>query len=419
MRSKLFRFSIGRACAAFLAIGALPSAAVDLPLLHSFDEEDGSYPNSDLVRDAEGNLYGMTVTGGAFGSGTVFRLVKVGENWVHEVLYEFTSGPDGGQPYGGVTLDAEGNVYGTTVVGGTGLACEDGCGTVFKLTRTGSGWSQSTLHSFQGGTDGSGAGGPVTFDHLGNLYGLTPTGGNYGIGTVFQLTPLANGTWRETIIHHFTGAEDGGAGSAGRLLVDANRNIFGVATVGGTNGVGTVFQMTPVGEAWDFTTLYSFIGSPGGVFPYGGLIRDESGNFYGTTYYGGFYGAGTAFQLSLVGGTWTENVLYTFKNMQDGGYPIGGLTFGKNGRLYGTASEGGASCSCGVIYELRRASGSWEQRVLHRFTGTPDGSYPYSGLLADPSGTMYGATVHGGDDDDGTVFSIKPRPPSAVQPQAR
>ena len=413
MRIESLRHCKSAACAVLVAIGLWQSHAPapdPVRVLFSFDEEEGSYPDTDLVVDDAGNLYGMTVEGGRYGAGTVFRLAHTGEGWVHSVLYEFTGGTDGGQPYGGVTLDAQGNVYGTTVIGGTSTTCEDGCGTAFKLTKSATTpWAETVLHDFPGGVDGSGPGGPVTFDGAGNLYGVTPTGGKYGIGTVFQLSPRPSGPWQETIIHDFTGGEDGGAGSAGRLLVDAGGIILGVATVGGANGLGVAYRMTPLGGgAWDFETLYSFEGSPKGVFPYGGLLRDDDGNLYGTTYYGGTKNVGVAFQLSQSGGVWSETVLHDFQGGEDGANSIAGLVLGKNGRLYGTTSEGGASCSCGTLFELRHTDTGWKERIVHTFTGPPDGSYPYAGLVVDRNGTLYGATVHGGEDDDGSVYAYRP-----------
>jgi uncharacterized repeat protein (TIGR03803 family) len=394
--------------AAGLLLGATKSTGAYEVLFH-FGEEAGEYPDTDLVIDPAGNLYGMTVLGGKFGSGTVFQLSPSAAGWVETVLHHFPSGVGGAQPYGGVTLDAQGNLYGTTVVGGTGLACEEGCGTVFKLTKSGTTWTHSILHSFQGGEDGSGPGGPVALDHLGNVYGTTPTGGAYGMGTVYELTPLANGQWQETIIHHFTGGEDGGTGSKGRLLIDRNRNIFGVTTIGGTHGLGVVFRMTPGPAGWSLKTLYSFTGKPGGSFPYGGLIRDDAGTFYGTTYYGGSEGDGVVYKLSQANGVWSETVLHHFVDGEDGAYPIGGLVWGNNGRLYGTTSDGGSSCGCGTVFELRRTdTGDWKERIVHAFTGPPDGRGPYMGLAVDAAGTLYGATVYGGLDDDGTVFAFRP-----------
>src|SRR5207249_6604580 len=238
--------------------------------------------------DDAGNIYGTTVLGGDFASGTVFKLSPTLNGWTQTVLYSFTSGPDGSEPYKGVTLDAQGNLYGTAVAGGSG-SCEGGCGVVYKLTNSGGTWTQTVLHAFTGGDDGSGPGARVTVDPHGNVYGMTPTGGTFGLGTIYQLHQRANGNYAFKVIHTFTGGADGSSGSAGKMVL-RNGHLYGAATTGGAYGSGVVFELTPtqVGE-WDFKTIYSFRGQPDGVFPYGALLFDRSGNIYGTTYYGGAY----------------------------------------------------------------------------------------------------------------------------------
>jgi uncharacterized repeat protein (TIGR03803 family) len=403
--------------ASSLLLIALPAghAALAGPqqVIHSFGDGDGEYPQTDLVRDAAGNLYGMSVQGGQFGAGTVFRISPAGSGWTETVLYSFTGGADGGQPYGGVTLDAAGNIYGTGVIGGTGGVCaEDGCGVTFKLTNTGSGFTQSVIHHFAG-PDGSGPGGPVVFDNAGNLYGMTPTGGTDGLGVIYQLVPGPGGTWTQNVIHNFTGGADGGTGSAGRLLLDPNGNFYGVATVGGLYGQGIVFHLTsdsgtPSGP-WTLRPIYDFKGSPDASFPYGGLIFDKHGNLYGTTYYGGTDGLGAVYKLDKRSGVWVESVLHSFTGGSDGANPISHLVLGPKGRMYGTTSEGGSSCGCGTIFKMtQKANGLWQESIVYRFEGAPDGSYAYNGLTVDPAGNLYGSTVHGGDDDDGSVYQFKP-----------
>jgi len=256
----------------------------------------------------------------------------------------------------------------------------------------------------------------VVFDALGNLYGMTATGGAYGLGLVYQLAPDGAGQWSFHVVHAFKGNEDGGSGSAGRLLVDAGQNIYGVATTGGAHGLGTVFRISPAaGGVWKLTTLYSFQGEPDGVFPYGGLVRDPAGNLYGTTYYGGAHGDGTIFRLSPGKSGWRETVLWHFTGGDDGAYSIAHLVRDASGTLYGTTSEDGSpGCGCGTVFALsppKNPLGNqrWHMTVLHQFEGTPDdGAYPYNGLVADPAGLLYGTTVHGGDDDDGVIFEIVP-----------
>ena len=377
-------------------------------------DEDGEYPSTDLVVDAAGNLYGTTVQGGEFGGGTVFRLSPASVGFVHTVLYSFTGGSDGGQPYGGVTLDAHGNLYGTAVVGGSGGACvEDGCGVAYKLTNSGGTWTQTVIHNFTGGDDGYGPGAGLTFDKKGNLYGMTPTGGAYGLGVIYQLKPLPNGHWRLNVVHTYTGGSDGGTGSAGRLLLHRDGELYGVATVGGVFGKGVAFRLERAGNGnWEFTTLYAFQGQPDAGFPYGGLVADEAGNFYGTTYYDGANNLGTVYRLSLSNGLWEETVLHNFVGGKDGASPISTLVFDAAGNLYGTTSEGGAAgCGCGTIFKLaHKADGTWAERVSYRFQGIPDAAFAYNGMAADAAGNLYGTTVHGGTDNEGAVYRFTPHP---------
>jgi len=396
------------------ALGAFGGAAWAGPteVIHYFSEDDGDggYPASDLVMDAEGNVYGTTVLGGAVGSGTVFKLTPSGGGWTETVLYSFTGGADGGQPYNGVTLDAQGNLYGTAVVGGSGGSCEDGCGVVYKLTNDGGGWSQSVLYNFTGGDDGSGPGAGLTFDDAGNLYGMTPTGGAFGLGVIYQLKPGPNDTWSFKVVHAFTGGNDGATGSAGRMLLDGN-SFYGAATVGGANGKGVVFKLSPARDGkWTLRPLYAFKGQPDGGLPYGALVRDAAGRLYGTTYYDGANGLGAVYQLTPgPNGDWKEKVIYSFKGGTDGSNPISHLVQAQSGDFYGTTSEGGSpGCNCGTIFKLSATDGRWTETVAYSFRGMADGGYAYNGMVTDGAGTFYGTTVRGGIDDDGVVFRFIP-----------
>src|SRR3984893_2669699 len=294
------------------AIGAAPAESVNV--IYSFaGGEDGEYADTDLETDGPGNIYGTTVLGGHSGSGTVFRLSSTPNGWVHTVLYSFTGGADGGEPYKGVTLDREGNLYGTAVTGGSG-SCEGGCGVVYKLTNSGGTWTQTVIHAFSGGHDGSGPGARVTVDPSGNVYGMTPTGGAYGLGTIYKIHKEHNAAWNLKVIHAFTGGADGATGSAGRMILRHGR-IYGAATAGGTYGSGVLFEVAPRGRGeWNFRTIYSFRGQPDGSFPYGALLFDRLGNIYGTTYYGGANGIGAVYGVSARPiGEWNQNVLYSFQ----------------------------------------------------------------------------------------------------------
>ena len=376
-------------------------------------DDDGEYTDTDLVIDGAGNLYGTSVLGGDFGGGTVFQLTPSGKGWIHTVLYSFTGGADGGEPYKGVTLDAQGNLYGTAVTGGAG-SCEGGCGVAYKLTNSGGTWSQTVIHAFSGGDDGSGPGAGLTFDMQGNLYGVAPTGGAYGLGVIYQLHADAIGNWTLKVIHTFTGGTDGATGSAGRLLLHAGR-LYGVATVGGANGKGVAFELAPItlssqATEWNLKAIYAFKGQPDAGFPYGGLLLDASGNLYGTTYYDGANDLGSVYQLSpAAAGRWNEKVLYSFRGGEDGQNSISNLVIDAAGNLYGTTSEGGAGCGCGTIFKLAPgAKGTWTESVVHSFGGPPDGAFPYNGMVADSAGNFYGATVHGGTDGEGSIYKFTP-----------
>ena len=379
--------------------------------LHSFNGADGRDPATSLTFDSAGNLYGVTAAGGDFDLGTVFKLSLVNGVWTETVLHSFSGGSDGQDPHGGVTFDSAGNLYGTTVAGGTGGICTgDGCGTVFKLTPVGDSWSESIIYNFLGGDDGFGPGSGLVFNSAGHLFSTTPDGGKFSAGTIFELKPTNTG-WKKRVIHHFTGGKDGSTGSLGRLVFDAAGNFYGIAELGGAFGSGTVYKMspTPLG-GWKLTTLYAFKGMPDAAFPYGGVILDSAGNLYGTTYFGGTFGMGTVYQLSESPfGTWQESVLYSFQGGTDGSLPTSTLVFSPSGRLYGTTTTGGrTSCDCGTLFKLTPVGVSWKEAVIHRFGGAVDGQSPNYELTLDSAGNLYGTTPVGGVNRLGTVFVITP-----------
>lgn len=371
---------------------------------------DGGDPATALTFDASGNAYGTTVTGGASQCGTVFKLTPSGGGqFTESVLFSFDCSGSGKNPYGGVTLDGKGNLYGTTVAGGSGGFCSgDGCGVVYMLSPSGNSWVETVMYNFTGGDDGFGPGGAIISDGNGNFYGTTPDGGTGGVGVVYEISPVRGGGWKETVLHPFTGGNDGSVGSLGSLLLAKDGNIYGVSELGGAFGAGTVFQLSPgQGGTWNFTTVYAFKGTPDAAFPYGGLIADGNGNLYGTTYFGGKMGAGTIFELDR--STRKEHVLYSFKGGTDGSNSTATLVFDKAGNLFGTTSMGGnPGCDCGTVFELSPVSGGVKEMVLHRFSETPDGGYPYYGLSADPNGNLYGTTVSGGRNTQGLVFRFTP-----------
>jgi uncharacterized repeat protein (TIGR03803 family) len=331
-------------------------------VLHNFGNgTDGATPYAGLIFDAAGNLYGTTQYGGTYGVGTVFELTPAGGgSWTEKVLYSFNlNGTDGAVPEAGLIVDAAGNLYGTTYFGGTYLY-----GTVFELTPAGGGgWTEQVLHSFNNnGADGSLPAAGLIFDAAGNLYGTTVNGGTgsncvLGCGTVFELTPAAGGGWTEQVLHSFNNnGADGSTPFAG-LIFDAAGNLYGTTFAGGTYGYGTVFELTPAaGGGWTETVLHNFGNGTDGTAPYAGLIFDAAGNLYGTTSYGGTYNYGTVFELTpAAGGGWTETVLHNFGNGTDGITPYAGLIFDAAGNLYGTTFVGG-TYGYGTVFEVTPVS---------------------------------------------------------------
>jgi uncharacterized repeat protein (TIGR03803 family) len=397
----------------FLAILTLLNtawAARSGKVIYSFTGgKDGGDPATQLSFDSSGKAYGTTVTGGGFGCGTVFQLTPSGGDWQLSTLYSFTCFDDGKNPYGGVILDASGNLYGATVAGGGGGVCAgDGCGTVYELKKSGNTWTQSVLYNFTGGNDGFGPGGGVVFDDAGNLFGTTPDGGLDAMGVVYELSPAGDGTWQQTVIHAFSGGSDGGVGSLGSLLY-SHGNFYGVTEIGGTFGAGTVFTLGPTTGGWTFTTVHQFQGQPHSAFPYGGLITNGMGQLFGTTYFGGVDGQGTVFLLEVDGGKVRETVVHSFTGNADGGNPTSTPVFDKAGNLYVTTSSGGnPGCQCGTIFELSPSKGGVKGTSVHAFTGNADGGFPSYGLTIDATGNLYGTTPVGGSHGSGVIFSFTP-----------
>jgi uncharacterized repeat protein (TIGR03803 family) len=341
----------------------------------------------------------------------------------HEsVLYAFgTNANDGSLPQGGLIADAAGNLYGMTNSGGPSNA-----GTVYELSppAPGSPWTETVLYAF-GGDDGDGPYGSLVFDSMGNLYGTTNAGGDQLClcGMVFELTPptAPGGSWTETMIYGFKGGNDGSGPFAG-VVLDKAGNLYGTTGLGGVveacggSGCGTVFELSPPttpGGSWTETVLYSFTdGNDGGV-PFAPVTLDEVGNVYGTTHLGGSqncgFGCGTVFELTPSGsGTWTEILLHSFSSIRnDGSDPeFGGLFLDKSGALIGTTSQGGAGGhNLGTVFGLRPSSGGkWAYEVLYSFHGN-DGLEPQGGVIS-VGGVLYGTTAQGGSHGAGTAFRL-------------
>ncbi|HKT87595.1 MAG TPA: choice-of-anchor tandem repeat GloVer-containing protein [Candidatus Sulfotelmatobacter sp.] len=406
----------------------LAAAQYQETILHDFNGGSPNQPGAGLISDAQGNLYGET---GVYGvgcdtnCGTAFELSPTDSGWKYTGLHVFVGGADGVAPQGGLTMDAEGNLYGTTAQGGGTCTFQSGgCGTVFKLTRNSNGtWSETVLHRFTRSTDGALPFSGVIFDASGSLYGTTDFGGAntgacpQGCGTIFKLTP--NGaTWTFSVIHNFTAGSDGAFG--GGLVFDATGNLYGVSAGGGTvnnhcggDGCGTVFKMAPNGSGWTKTTLYIFSGESDGATPIS-LVIDAAGNLYGVSLYAGHgnntdcspNGCGTVFELSPQGNEYSFTLLHAFIG-SDGANPSG-VVLDSSGNVFGASERYGSSC-CGTIFELMpTGSGSWNFTTLFNFTGKTDGNYPPGPPVVDASGNLYGVTSNGGAANSGVAWELTP-----------
>lgn len=395
-------------------------------VLHSFLNRPADQSVAGLVFDSAGNLYGTTAFGGRArcfaGCGTVFELTLVSDGgWAYRVIYAFRGGRDGAGPTGTLAVDSAGNLYGTTQAGGSN-ACSGGCGTVFELSpSSGGGWTENVLYRFSG-ANGQQPYAGVTLDAAGNIYGTTFVGGSGnctdGCGVAYELTPSGS-QWNETVLYSFTGGNDGGYPVAS-MIFDSQGNLYGTAARGGIGSCGgvtcgVVFELTPSGSSWAETVLYSFKGGKqDGGGPIGALVFDPAGNLYGTTNGGGSQtcndGCGTVFELTPSANAWTETVIHKFQSGWDGAVPYNvALVRDQAGALYGTTLLGGRStCDCGTVFKLTPGSnGKWSRSSLYAFDGKHGGN-PDAGVTLDPKGNLYGTAGGGGARGFGVVFEVTP-----------
>lgn len=407
--------SLGQAGLASKLPGRSPAFAVEqeapkpptYTVLYTFTGgADGAVPyGATLITDRAGNIYSTTNSGGndsecSAGCGVVFKLDGTG---TESVLYTFTGGADGALPLAGLIGDAKGNLYGTTSGGGGGSLP---AGTVFQLDSTG---KETVLYNFcsvancaDGNTPYAGV-----IRHAGDLYGTTLGGGEFciengGCGVVFKVDSIG----KETVLYNFCpngygNCTDGASPQAGPID-DAAGNLYGTTSGGGANGLATVFRLSPAGVE---TVLHSFAGDADGANPFAGLIRDEDGNLYGTTSAGGPSGQGTVFKVDPEG---SETVLYSFTGGTDGGYPEAGLVSDEKGNLYGTTFFGGRASPpcysfCGVVFKVDTAG---METVLYSFKGGADGLNPAAGLMLGKAGNLYGTTGYGGDSGQSCATGI-------------
>ena len=378
-------------------------------ILHNFSGGfNGSYPTAGLTLLGTGNLFG-----GA-GPNAVFRLRQTGLGWVFTPIFEF-NGTDGDYLAGRLSIGPDGALYGASSGGGQ-QQCMGGCGLIFSMRPPRSvcasvacPWNETVLYQFGlvSRVDGSRPNGGLIFDASGNIYGTTQQGGMFGGGTVFQLTP-SQGGWTETVLYNFGQSPSDGMSPNGNLIIDRAGNIIGT-TFGGGNPdclCGTIFQLTHNASGWAETILHSFTLNPDGANPSGGLVSDAAGNLYGGTQDGGASLGGAEYQLMPSNGGYTFQVLYSFGSSADFRGPAGIPAVDSNGNVYATTWSQG-TLGLGNVFKLTPANGAWIYTDLHDFD-LSDGFYPPDGPTLDPSDNLYGTTTNGGTGSYGVVWEITP-----------
>jgi len=377
-------------------------------VIHKFRETvDGAGPVGGVTMKGDA-FYGPLVIGaGGSGSG-IYQLRKQGSTWISTALANL-----GGQVSSRVAVGPDGHFYGAAEVGGT---CSYK-GYVYQLLpplgicKTAQcRWAEKDLHYFGCGSDGAyGQQGDLAFDQQGNIYGTTSQGGDWNLGTVFELERSGN-DWTEHVLYSFFGFPDGTLPVSG-VIFDKSGNLYGVASQGGTMNSGTVFELSYDGVEWTEHSIHNFeIGEK----PLAGLVQDASGNFYGATWGGGSGGGGTVFELSAAGNSWNYQLLYSFSG-QSGCGPRAALTLDNSGNLYGTTSCNGAN-SLGNVFKLAKTGNGWVYTSLHDFTGHEDGAKPFGNVTIGADGTLYGTALNGGsfykqcynNGGCGTVWMITP-----------
>jgi uncharacterized repeat protein (TIGR03803 family) len=382
------RVGATRAALALVIIPVLGLAAArsapTLTVLYNFaGSSDGGDPYASLIRDSAGNLYSTAGYGGTSFAGVVFEVAPDG---TETVLYNFSGGADGAQPISALVRDNAGNLYGTTTMGGSANA-----GVVFKVDPAG---TETVLHNFVGGTDGTDPTGGLLEDAAGNFYGTTSQGGTSNAGIVFRIG--ANGKY--VVLHTFTGAaNDGAFPNYTSLLMDSKGALYGVTSEGGAANGGILYKLSKRGK---LSILHSFVGgTTDGCNVLGTPFVDSSGNYYGTTSSCGTSGLGTVWKVTANG---TESVLHSFAGgTTDGEYPLSGVIVDASGNIYGDTETGGAA-NVGTVYRIR-SNGKYT--LVHSFTGT-DGKYPYGGFVQNARGVIFGTAVNGGAIGYGTVWKM-------------
>lgn len=377
-------FSLG-ACGVFLllAIAAVVLPAQTLSILHSFDGTDGAQPYAPLVLASNGNLYGTTSIGGANNDGTVFEITTSGTLTTLHSFNQFLLG-DGNTPFAGLLQASNGDLYGTTSHGGVGRV-----GSIFKVTPSG---TVTTVASFEYEIDGANPYAGLMQASNGSFYGTAEAGG--GAGTVYEVTPFGQ------LIRLYSFGQDG-TSPLGGLVQAGNGNLYGTTDFGGRYDVGVLYEVTTSGT---YTPLFSFGAANTGSFPYATMTLGSDGNLYGTTSSGGApngYNAGVVFKWTLSG---TFTALHVF-DKTDGSAPLGALVLASDGNFYGTTETGGANNE-GTIFKITPSGTLTSLYSFCSLPGCSDGADPIAGLIQASNGTFYGTTYAGGSSNHGTVFSF-------------
>jgi uncharacterized repeat protein (TIGR03803 family) len=376
--------------------------------IHNFTGATGDRSLAGLAIDSEGNLYGTTAWGGASGIGSVFELKKTASGYVYSLLHSFAGGNDGQFPASAVVIGTNGVLYGAAVGGGDGRSD----GVVFSLKPPAKGcgtscsWTESVLYRFTGGDDGRNPWGGVILDAKGNLYGTTANGATAG-GVVYELIP-SDGVWTIKILYTFTGGADGDSPLSG-VTFDHAGNLYGTTSSGGDGGGfgnGAVYELTPSGSGWTEHTLYDFQNGSDGATPQAGVMIDSSGNVYGDTPCCGSGNGGTVFELTSSNGEWAFHLLYSLSG-DFGPGPEGNLIMDSAGNLYGTTLDDGVHDK-GSVFKLSPGESGWSYTSLEDFTGGFEALGATGGVVFDKEGNLYGATYSDGGSINGVVFEITP-----------
>lgn len=380
-------------------------------LLHSFTgHDDGSQPVAGVTMGGSGTLYGTASLGGAGGTGTAFKLMLHGSDWIFSPLYEFTQGADE-LPRGGISTGPGGALYGTTAGGqGTNGAIME-LRPPLNICRSAlCYWNQTTIDVFDGRDGSLPEYSNLAFDAEGNIYGTTFYGGRSGKGIVYKLTQ-SGGNWSEKILYDLGIGQDGSY-PISNVTIDPAGDLYVTTTMGGAGGLGTVIELTPAGLGWNESVLQNFYNDQNGYYPSTGLVMDPQGNLYGTTVLGGANGGGTVFELSQSGGHWNFSVVYSFTG--GSGANGGALSLDTAGDLYGT-TVGDGLYGMGMVFRLTNSNGSWTLTDLHDFTGGSDGESPVGGVVVDANNVVYGTAAGGGNTGGwcgtfgcGTAWEITP-----------